>query len=490
MSLIHVEHLNFTYEGSSDPVFQDVSFQIDTDWKLGFIGRNGKGKTTFLKLLAGEYDYTGSITSSVSFEYFPYPVENKELPAWEIAGNLNPLMEQWELMRELNLLGADAEILYRTFSSLSFGEQSKILLASLFLKDHAFLLIDEPTNHLDLHTRNKIADYLSQKKGFILVSHDRDLIDRCADHMLVLNRQSIEVCRGNFSSWFHDKTDRDHLEQKQNAQLKKEIRKLKEASRRTSLWSDKIEGSKIGDHAADRGYIGHQAAKMMKRSKSIDRRRKEAVLEKEELLKDVETLDTLKLNFLPFHSRRLLSLRDVTIQYPGSSAPLFPGLTFELNAGDRIALCGKNGCGKSSLIRLILGDQIPHTGELYTASGLRISYISQDTSWLKGGISEFAAKNGIDISLFCTVLKKLGLERVQFDKKIEEYSEGQKKKVLLAKSLCEPAHLFVWDEPLNYIDIFSRVQLEKLLLSSQPSMLFVEHDLTFREKIATKSVEL
>ena len=229
---------------------------------------------------------------------------------------------------------------------------------------------------------------------------------------------------------------------------------------------------------------------MMKRSKSIDRRRKEAVLEKEELLKDVETLDTLKLNFLPFHSRRLLSLRDVTIQYPGSSAPLFPELTFELNAGDRIALCGKNGCGKSSLIRLILGDQIPHTGELYTASGLRISYISQDTSWLKGGISEFAAKNGIDISLFCTVLKKLGLERVQFDKKIEEYSEGQKKKVLLAKSLCEPAHLFVWDEPLNYIDIFSRVQLEELLLSSRPSMLFVEHDLTFREKIATKSVEL
>ena len=146
MSIIQINNLSFTYEGSFDPVFEQVSFQIDTDWKLGFIGRNGKGKTTFLKLLMGRYEYTGSITSSVEFEYFPFPVEDHSRMTLEILEEINPVMEQWELIRELNLLDTDAEILYRPFSSLSFGEQTKALLAALFLKEHAFLLIDEPTN--------------------------------------------------------------------------------------------------------------------------------------------------------------------------------------------------------------------------------------------------------------------------------------------------------------------------------------------------------
>ena len=494
MSLIQVKNLSFTYEDSFDPVFENVSFQIDTNWKLGFIGRNGKGKTTFLKLLTGEYEYSGSILSSVEFEYFPYRIENKEQLTYEIAEYVNPAMEQWELLRELNLLDADAEILYRPFCSLSFGEQSKVLLAALFLKEHAFLLIDEPTSHLDAAARDKVAEYLSHKKGFILVSHERDFIDRCVDHVLVLNRRSIEVCKGNFSSWYRDKTARDEAERRQNERLKKDIVKLKEAAKRTERWSDKVESTKTGSRVAglrpDRGHIGHQAAKMMKRSKTLEHRRENAVQEKEKLLKDVESLDSLKLNILKHHSSRLIALRDLSIRYPDADEPLFENFSMEIRPGDRIALSGKNGCGKSSLIRLILGEEVPHTGEIYTAGGLRISYISQDTSYLRGTLSEFAAEYGLDGSLFRTVLAKLGLERSQFETRIETYSEGQKKKVLLAKSLCEPAHLFIWDEPLNYIDIFSRIQLEDLLLSCYPTMLFVEHDRTFREKIATETISL
>lgn len=494
MSLIQVKNLSFTYEDSFDPVFENVSFQIDTNWKLGFIGRNGKGKTTFLKLLTGEYEYSGSILSSVEFEYFPYRIENKEQLTYEITESVSPAMEQWELLRELNLLDADAEILYRPFCSLSFGEQSKVLLAALFLKEHAFLLIDEPTSHLDAAARDKVAEYLSHKKGFILVSHERDFIDRCVDHVLVLNRRSIEVCKGNFSSWYRDKTARDEAERRQNERLKKDIVKLKEAAKRTERWSDKVESTKTGSRVAglrpDRGHIGHQAAKMMKRSKTLEHRRENAVQEKEKLLKDVESLDSLKLNILKHHSSRLIALRDLSIRYPDADEPLFENFSMEIRPGDRIALSGKNGCGKSSLIRLILGEEVPHTGEIYTAGGLRISYISQDTSYLRGTLSEFAAEYGLDGSLFRTVLAKLGLERSQFETRIETYSEGQKKKVLLAKSLCEPAHLFIWDEPLNYIDIFSRIQLEDLLLSCNPTMLFVEHDRTFREKIATETISL
>ena len=501
MSLIQISNLNFTYEGSFDPVFENVTFQIDTNWKLGFIGRNGKGKTTFLKLLMHEYEYSGSITASVDFEYFPFPIEDPSLMTYEILENVNPVMEQWELIRELNLLDTDPEILYRPFRTLSFGEQTKSLLAALFLKEHAFLLIDEPTNHLDVRAREKVADYLARKKGFILVSHDRDFIDRCADHVLVLNRQSIEVRKGNFSSWYADKSARDDLERRQNESLKKDIHKLKEAARQAARWSDKVEGSKIGTRVAglkpDRGHIGHQAAKMMKRAKSLEHRKENAVREKESLLKDVETADSLKINLLDHHSRRLVSLQDITIDYRSGNAgncehssPLLTHFSLEVLKGERIALSGKNGCGKSSLIKLILGEDIPHTGEIHLAGGLKISYISQDTSRLNGTLSAFAEKQGLDDALFRTVLRKLGLERVQFEKRIEEYSEGQKKKVLLAVSLCEPAHLVLWDEPLNFIDIFSRIQLEELLLASRPTMLFVEHDRAFREKVATRVVNI
>lgn len=501
MSLIQINNLNFTYEGSFDPVFENVTFQIDTNWKLGFIGRNGKGKTTFLKLLMHEYEYSGSITASVDFEYFPFPIEDPSLMTYEILENVNPMMEQWELIRELNLLDTDPEILYRPFRTLSFGEQTKSLLSALFLKEHAFLLIDEPTNHLDVRAREKVADYLARKKGFILVSHDRDFIDRCADHVLVLNRQSIEVRKGNFSSWYADKSARDDLERRQNESLKKDIHKLKEAARQAARWSDKVEGSKIGTRVAglrpDRGHIGHQAAKMMKRAKSLEHRKENAVREKESLLKDVETADSLKINVLDHHSRRLVSLQDITIDYRSGNAgncehssPLLTHFSLEVLKGERIALSGKNGCGKSSLIKLILGEDIPHTGEIHLAGGLKISYISQDTSRLNGTLSAFAEKQGLDDALFRTVLRKLGLERVQFEKRIEEYSEGQKKKVLLAVSLCEPAHLFLWDEPLNFIDIFSRIQLEELLLASRPTMLFVEHDRAFREKVATRVVNI
>ena len=134
--------------------------------------------------------------------------------------------------------------------------------------------------------------------------------------------------------------------------------------------------------------------------------------------------------------------------------------------------------------------QMLETGELQTAAGLKISYVNQDTSFLRGSIQEFSRQKELDESLFCAILRQLDMERVQFEKDMEHYSEGQKKKVLLAASLLTPAHLYVWDEPLNYIDVFSRMQIEKLLLEYEPTMLIVEHDVRFREQIATKIIEM
>ena len=158
--------------------------------------------------------------------------------------------------------------------------------------------------------------------------------------------------------------------------------------------------------------------------------------------------------------------------------------------GERIALEGRNGCGKSSLLKLLLGEPIAHTGEIRRASGLVVSYVPQSTAGLSGSLSRYAADSGLDETLFITILRKMGFDREQFEKDMADFSQGQKKKALIAASLCRRAHLYIWDEPLNYIDIDSRIQIETLLAAFSPTMLFVEHDRAFQQAVATQVVRL
>ncbi len=495
MSLINVTNLTFAYDGSYDNIFENVSFQIDTDWKLGFTGRNGRGKTTFLNLLLGKYEYSGSISSKVPFEYFPYEVKNKKNNTIDVIEEIFPNYVLWEVMRELSLLEVDDDVLYRAFDTLSNGEQTKVMLATLFLKENSFLLIDEPTNHLDINARMVVSDYLRTKHGFILVSHDRAFLDNCIDHILSINKTNIEIQKGDFSSWWENKEMQDNYERSENDKLKKDIKRLSEAAKRTSEWSNKAEAKKIGfdptqteKNIGRRPYQGAKAKKMMSRSKSIKERQQSAIEGKSKLLKNIENSEKLKISQLKFHTDRLLELENVSIFYGDKTA--CDNVTFTIEQGDRISLMGKNGSGKSSIIKLICGEQINYTGTMRKSNQLRISYVSQNTTHLCGNLSDYAVANEIDESLFKAILRKLDFSRVQFEKDISDFSGGQKKKVLIAKSLCDKAHLHIWDEPLNFIDVISRMQIEELLLEHQPTILFVEHDIEFCNNIATKIVQL
>ena len=488
MSLIQVSNLTFAYDGSYDNVFENVSFQIDTNWRLGFTGRNGRGKTTFLNLLLGKYEYQGSISASVCFSYFPYEVADTDALAIDVVEQIHPDYEYWKIAKEMNALQLDDEVLYRPYGTLSNGERTTLQLAVLFSKDNNFLLIDEPTNHLDIRGRELVSRYLNSKKGFILVSHDRAFLDGCVDHILSINKGNIEVQRGNFSSWWENKCRQDAFEQAENEKLKKEISRLEETARQKASWSDRLEASKIGQHVYDRGYVGHKAEKMMARSKAIEQRQQAAMEEKSKLLKNIERSDDLKIFQTPFHTKRLVQLLDVAISY--DEKPVCSGISFDIQQGDRMVLQGANGSGKSSLIKLICGEAIPYTGTVRIGSGLKISRVEQDTAGLRGSISEFAKQSGIEESLFLAMLAKLDVPKSQMEKDMSSLSAGQKKKVLIAKSICEPTHLHIWDEPMNYIDVISRMQIEALLLEYKPTILFVEHDKTFCENIATKVITL
>lgn len=495
MSRIQVSNLTFAYDGSYENIFENVSFQIDTNWKLGFAGRNGRGKTTFLNLLLGKYEYQGSISAAVSFSYFPYQVEDKSIFAIDVVEEIYPEYLYWQLVREINALQLSEDVLYRPFETLSNGEQTKLLLAVLFLKENNFLLIDEPTNHLDIQGREIVSRYLNSKKGFILVSHDRAFLDGCVDHILSINKASIEVQRGNFSSWWENKQRQDAFEQAENEKLKKEISRLEETAREKAKWSDTAERRKLRTGPMDvdnvkgwRPLQGAKAKKSMARSKAIETRQTAAIEEKSKLLKNIERNDVLKIFQTPFHTRRLVELRDVAIAYSGKT--VCSGIRFTIEQGDRVALQGANGSGKSSVIKLICGEAVPYTGEVWTGNGLKVSYVSQDTSMLQGRLSDFARENDIEESLFLAILAKLDIPKVQMEKDMSALSAGQKKKVLLAKSICQPAHLHIGDEPMNYIDVISRMQIEELLLQFQPTILFVEHDKAFCENVATKIVRL
>lgn len=550
MSQIAIEHLSFTYDGSSEPVFEDVSIRLDTAWRLGVIGRNGRGKTTLLRLLNGELTGTGSIAASVGFSYFPYPVPRPERITRDVLRALSPACEDWEIERELGRLGISEEALDRPFSTLSPGESTKARLAALFLQEDRFLLLDEPTNHLDEETRQAVGTYLSRQRGFLLVSHDRALLDGCVDHILSIDRAGITVEKGNVSSWEENRRRREQMEQTKSDRLKKEVRRLSEAARQTAGWADDLEKTKKGSRNSglrpDRGFIGHRSAKMMKRAKSLEDRRQAALEEKQQLLREVETREPLKLPVMTTRTGRLLTLQEVTMAYDGGP-PIGVPVSFTLEAGERVALCGLNGCGKSSLLRLIAGDirplekeggggtsadatagtarrreptekngidavarsreesddpgtfgvhmeedggKLAYTGEIARASRLTIAVLPQDTGFLRGSLDRLIRDSGLEESRFKAILRKLEFPREQFSLPLEEFSDGQKKKVLLAKCLCEPADLYIWDEPLNFIDLPSRLQIEELILAARPTLLFVEHDRIFRDRVATRQIRL
>ncbi|NLG25658.1 MAG: ABC-F family ATP-binding cassette domain-containing protein [Clostridiales bacterium] len=523
MAAISIRNLSFTYPGSVEPVFTGLSAQLDTAWKLGLVGRNGRGKTTLLHLLSGRLRGVGLIESPAAMDYFPYDMD-MGLPAGRAMRGAVAPFDQWAaemeallrlgdersldrwgelerafgqaggyeiddmIAREASKLGIDPAALTRPLSTFSPGEITRMKIAAMFLRRGAFPLIDEPTNHLDADGRRAMARYLSGRSGFIVVSHDRRFLDETIDHVMALDKAGVRVEQGNYSSYRENKRLRDEYEIERNERLGSEIGRLTETAREKAAWSDRVEATKIGGHVADRGHVGHLAAKAMKRALTIRRRTERAIEEKKALLRDLEYASALSIHPLDHPANVPVRLREVSAGYGGEM--VIEKLSLEVNRGDRIALVGPNGSGKSTLLKLILGELTPDMGSVTRASGIEVSYLPQTTGSLQGTPHELAEARGLDKSYFLMLLRKLDFPREAFERDMRGYSMGQQKKVLLAACMARPAHLYVWDEPLNYVDLPSREQVEDMLADSTATMVFVEHDQAFVDRVATRVVRL
>lgn len=235
----------------------------------------------------------------------------------------------------------------------------------------------------------------------------------------------------------------------------------------------------------DKGFLGHKAAKVMKRSKSTLKRTESAIDEKKSLLRNIDDVAPLTLNYKQPHQDHILLLNDFQVQRNHNI--LNEPITFDLTKGQRLVLEGPNGFGKTTMIKAILGEKrLIARGSLSFSRTVKVSYLTQEFETLSGSIEAYAKHHDVELPVLLNMLKKLGFERSAFTEDLSELSMGQKRKVSLARSLCEPANFYIWDEPLNYLDVITRRQIQKLILKVKPTMLLIDHDRDFVDAIATE----
>lgn len=498
MSNIKIRNLSFRYENSSNEIFTNLNLDLDSSWKLGLAGRNGKGKTTFLNLLTKKLQGNGQIQTKLDFIYFPLHVRNsKNITLFELQNQIN--VEQWKLEKELNQMKVDHNLIWQPFESLSGGEKTKILLALAFTQEDSFPLIDEPTNHLDKVSRKQISEYLKQQKmGYIIVSHDREFLNEVTDHILALENKQIHLYQGNYASYEATKEKRDNFNINKNKKLKNEISVLNKSRQKIQTFSKKSE-SKKNAHAhlktelkpnLDKGFLSHKAAKIMKRSKNIERRIGKGIKAKQGLLTNIEEVDKLSMNFTPSYHQQVLKIQNLNLQI--EEKQLFKNLSFNVNKHEIVALVGKNGTGKTTLFKLLLGkeENLKRIGNIELTNNLKISYLSQEINQHQGNLHDLSSSNQLPYTDLLNLLRKVGFNRENFRTNIEDMSLGQQKRVALVKSLLEPANFYLWDEPINYLDVFNQDQLIKLLQATKPTMLLIDHDEYFIKQVANKIINL
>lgn len=524
MSTISLKEMTFYYDEFFKNVFTDINLNLDTSWKLGLVGRNGRGKTTLMKLINGELKPSkGNIVVPINTEYFPYNhkktfsktldvIKENIAPYHEYEKEMNEcicrgdeasikqygdILCKYEkidgfiidsiIEREFRLIGIPVDALDRDFETLSGGEKTKALLVALFLRKNSFLLIDEPTNHLDIEGRKKLSEYLSKKQGYIVISHDRTFLDGCIDHILSINKETIYIEKGNFTSWENNRRLQDEYELRTKKKLERQVKVLEEAAGKNRRWSLNKEKEKIGCKG-DKGAIGATAARMMKRAINIERRTNKMLDDKIKLLKDYETLKNININQDILEENLYIDIKKLNFSY--GDKDIIKDLSFNVTNGDRVWIKGPNGCGKTTLLKILTGELECSSGEMILNENLKIAIGYQNVYWDKGFLNDLIKESDININKFKDILSYFDLHHEYFERPIETFSQGEKKKIDIARAFSLENHLFIWDEPLNFMDILFRRQLEEAILEFKPTVIFVEHDIAFGEKVSNKVLSI
>lgn len=529
MAQIEIRDLTFYYDDFYHPVFEHLSVNLDTDWKMALVGRNGRGKSTLLRLLDGSLEPSGGIIRrSGTVSYFPYTVDVSFTKTCDIVkeciGGLKMLemqLEKYEanpdanenenylealsqymesdgyamesrICKEMSQMGLSTELLEQEFATLSGGEQTCMLIIALFLRKDAFVLLDEPTNHLDKEKKEHLKEYLKKKKGYIIASHDTVFLDAVADHILAINKADISIEQGNYSTWRRNMEWKEQFELRTRQRLMQEINQLERQSKTTRTWSDI--GNKQKYHFAGNARTNGTRA-YMRQAKAAEQQIQENLAEKKQLLRNLEEEKRLSIYQEISEQECLLAADGISFCYEGAFAPILKNVTMHVYPGDKIWLRGQNGAGKTTLLKLLAG-RLTGTG-IRRRAGLSIAYVTQEPVCRKGNIKEFLraetqmSKDYHEVYARFRDLCRLFDLPEDFERRpLETLSSGELKKVDIARTLAGNHHILFLDEPLNYMDVQFKMQLETALMDEELTLIFVEHNEEFGKRIANKVIEL
>ncbi|MCL2169640.1 MAG: ATP-binding cassette domain-containing protein [Defluviitaleaceae bacterium] len=519
MAKFILSNLTFAYSEYYAPLFDGVNLEIDTSWKLGLIGRNARGKTTLLKLLHGMLmPVGGRVISGIKTELFPYDlnytyenvadfikenvggfksIEDDMMRAETQGQTDDPLYAEMlvkyhedgggvieaRTQKEFFRMGLSNELLSRDWKTLSGGEKTKIMIIILFLKNPDFALLDEPTNHLDVKGRNDLADYLLKKKGYIIVSHDTEFLDKTVKYVLSINKSNIYIEKGNFTSWKANKDNYEEYEKRQKKNLENKVVQLEKAAANSRSWSGASNLKKYPFRTMSR----NRSLRLMKSAVRAERNITKSIDKISVMLGNYEEAKTLNFSQTAYLDDVMIAAEDIGFAYSGKS--LFSGLSFEIRAGDRVQISGSNGAGKSTLLSILTGHIKPQFGEIHISDALEISYSQQIPIFHEDYYAILQADEDA-AERFKQLLMVFDLEVDYGQRPWHLMSDGERKKADIARALASPNNLLILDEPLNFTDVYFRKQLSEAIIMLAPTMVFVEHDAQFCRDIATGIVSL
>lgn len=521
MGRIIIQNMSFSYADYYYPVFNNVNLNLDTSWKLGLIGRNGRGKTTFLRLLNEELiPNEGRIVKDITTNIFTsdgkwengiialnvikeimgglYSLENQLASCQNQTGSSDrflALLEQYEhsngyqaeskIKKEIYRMGLSADILMRKFSSLFGGEQSKILIIGETLRPDHFVLFDEPTNHLDTKGRESIARYLSRKKGFIVVTHDRNFLDLTVDHILAIHKTDITLEKGNYSSWLNNVQKKNEYEMTMKKKLEDQIGKMELTVAKKKDWADSLKGKKYSFRTNARSPDKREA-KLRKNAKRTESNILNSINEKKKLLRNFEVVPEMNFRQQETEQPVLLSVKNLSFSYGGPR--VLEGISFVLNQGDRLWIRGNNGAGKTTLMQLLSGNLKGYSGTVWKNGEVQISMSTQINAVENEKYTELKDKASKD--LLHQLLAEFDISEEHLQRPLDTWSSGELHKFNIACALASPNHILLLDEPLNYMDVYFVEQFEKAILKIRPTMVFIEHDEQFGSEVHNKILEL
>ncbi|HJN37512.1 MAG TPA: ABC-F family ATP-binding cassette domain-containing protein [Gammaproteobacteria bacterium] len=469
--MIKVKNISISFVGTT--IFQDVNIIFNRDDKVGFIGRNGSGKSTFFKLILDQLEADKGvieIPKNYRIGHLEQHIKfNHESVIDEVCSVLSEEREYegWKGEEILMGLGFSVEDMLRNPNEFSGGYQVKINLAKLLLDEPNMLLLDEPTNYLDIHSVRWLKKFLRNWKGeLILITHDRDFMDSVITHTLNIHRGHFKKTQGNTQN-IHEKIA---LEEDMYEKTRKNEAKQRE---KTEMWINRFKAK----------------ASMAKRAQS-----KIKLLEKQDQkakLAHIETLD-FEFNCLPNMSKgNFAEVNKLTFGYDDEN--LIEKLSFKVSMDDRICIIGRNGKGKSTLLKLITGDLTPKEGNIQINNKTEIGYFGQmNIDRLNPNLSIYEEMQNSAPTIDQTSVRK-ACGNMMFsgglsNKRIEVLSGGEKSRVMLGKILLKPSNLLLLDEPTNHLDIDSCESLLGAIKNFPGAVLIVTHSEYFLKEMANKLI--